>query len=531
MSNSFQCCLAGICKLVPVGWQSAAETGLPTLLVERSTQRLPAADYEGKGRRLVPSLSHTDLQLGDLYSMGEVKGQGSFGTVCRARSRLTHKDCVVKTMRKADMCPVLFRFAANEIAILSFCHHPNIVRLYHSFEDGIEVHCAMQSCLGGELEGIGMVSEMEALTLMQQVFCGIHYLHSVLKIAHRDMKLENTLLKYADCPIMENQVKIIDFGFAKHLDPLDPTFTEICGTPGYMAPEILQKGPYSEKCDIFSCGVMLYALLCGSCPFEVDEVASSLTSSLPSTFHGGRLSFQEPVWCTISGRVKLLLMQLCRANPDWRISAEAALEAIKDCCSPIPEKTHPAIMDKVDLLANNFPELLQELYQVLEQPLQCLREEALQLVAYHIEDEEVDEERRLFQMLDSNRNGELCEGECAELWQRLGVTCEDKRRNLFQRMDMDGTGSVSYTEFLSRALEVRERACSSQAAIIAAFSTFDVDNNGKISLDELKCVLQKKGISKADCQSIIDFLDVNKDGELDLYEFRQILELAFGHHQ
>jgi len=481
----------------------------PTLLGTRP--KLPVATYKGEGRRLAQSLA--DVQLQDFYATGELKGSGSYGTVRLARARLTDKECVVKTMIKAELPPELYRFVSNELTILSFCDHPNIVRLYHTLEDDTHVHCAMESCMGGELESIGIISEAEAFTLMNQVFRGVHYLHSVLHIAHRDMKLENVLLKYADRPFMENQVKIIDFGFAEHVKPDTAPFTDICGTPGYIAPEVLE-GSYGEKCDIFSCGVMLYVLLCGCCPFEVDPAASTLADAMPSDFHRGRLSFREPHWRTISGKSKLLLMQLCRADPRWRISSQQAMKTCGSMCSQVPEHK---VLEEVSSMESMAQELLEE------KPADYLRQEALMLVAYHLEDQEVDKERRLFQALDQDANGCLSEDECSAFWHRLGI-CDSKHRELFHKMDVDGTGLVSYTEFLSRAIQVQPRACCSREALLAAFCFFDADNSGKISLEELKCILQRQPqITSQDCQSILDQFDVNEDGGLDLDEFRKVL--------
>jgi len=146
------CCCSGLWQIVQEHLTGAVNSSrvrgfqenAPTLLGTRP--KLPVATYKGEGRRLAQSLA--DVQLQDFYATGELKGSGSYGTVRLARARLTDKECVVKTMTKAELPPELYRFVSNELTILSFCDHPNIVRLYHTLEDDSHVHCAMESCTG-----------------------------------------------------------------------------------------------------------------------------------------------------------------------------------------------------------------------------------------------------------------------------------------------------------------------------------------------------------------------------------------------
>lgn len=150
--------------------------------------------------------------------------------------------------------------------------HPNIIKLYETFEDSRNIYLVMEICEGGELfDRIidkGQFSETEARVIFTQMIQAINYCHSN-GIAHRDLKPENFLFltKAEDSPI-----KVIDFGLSKHFDEKGghSAMTTRAGTPYYISPEVLS-GNYDESCDIWSSGVILYILLSGVPPFGGDS--------------------------------------------------------------------------------------------------------------------------------------------------------------------------------------------------------------------------------------------------------------------
>eukprot|EP00829_Urostomides_striatus_P004140 TRINITY_DN14472_c0_g2_i1.p1 TRINITY_DN14472_c0_g2~~TRINITY_DN14472_c0_g2_i1.p1 ORF type:complete len:182 (+),score=24.71 TRINITY_DN14472_c0_g2_i1:39-548(+) len=144
----------------------------------------------------------------------------------------------------------------SEINILKILDHPNIVRLFEVFQDSKRFYLVTELCTGGELfDKLGQqkaYTEKEAACIMKQLLSAVVYCHSK-KVVHRDLKPENLLMESAT---KNARLKVIDFGTSQMFDTNKKMTTKI-GTPLYIAPEVLQKS-YTEKCDIWSCGVILY---------------------------------------------------------------------------------------------------------------------------------------------------------------------------------------------------------------------------------------------------------------------------------
>merc|ERR1719334_1449185 len=151
--------------------------------------------------------------------------------------------------------------------------HPNIIKLFETFEDHRNIYLVMELCSGGELFdriiATGHFSEKEAAVLMQQIIRAVYYMHEN-SICHRDLKPENFLFMTKD-PIESNYLKIIDFGLSCKFSP-DKVMETKAGTPYYVAPQVLS-GKYDHQSDIWSCGVIMYVLLCGYPPFFGDTDA------------------------------------------------------------------------------------------------------------------------------------------------------------------------------------------------------------------------------------------------------------------
>ena len=143
--------------------------------------------------------------------------------------------------------------------------HPNIIKIVGVMETSRAYHIITELCTGGELfdriVSRKHLSEALAASYLRQILSAVAYCHD-RGIVHRDLKPENLLLEN---PSDEAQLKVIDFGTSCRVHP-GLSFSTVTGTPYYIAPEILQ-GKYTEKCDIWSCGVILFILLCGSPPF------------------------------------------------------------------------------------------------------------------------------------------------------------------------------------------------------------------------------------------------------------------------
>ena len=202
--------------------------------------------------------------IGDYIFQGDL-GKGAFSCVKLAKHAETNFFYAVKIIDKKRIdSPALKKKFESEVRILQQLNHPNIVELYDLLSDNEKIYVVMEFCGGGELfEYIldrGHLTEAEARPLMREILQGLQYVHS-FGIAHRDLKPENLL--FGD----DGEVKISDFGFSRFVDDRGMAQTP-CGSPCYASPEVLSGKPYdARKSDIWSAGVVCYAMLTGKLPW------------------------------------------------------------------------------------------------------------------------------------------------------------------------------------------------------------------------------------------------------------------------
>lgn len=199
-------------------------------------------------------------------------------------------------------------------------NHPNIVKLYEVIRDGRFLYLAMELCYGGDLldyvNEAGSVDEKDAAKYMQQLLSAAHYLHSS-NLVHRDIKLENVLLT-SDAE--DATIKLIDFGHSRRYKLGDgPTMRTKVGTAGCNAPEVLSAA-YDEKCDIWSCGVAGFAMLCGVEPF-----GAATDGERARKVRAGNFKFPEED-IDISDDAKEIVTRMLIMNPKARPSAKALLQ-------------------------------------------------------------------------------------------------------------------------------------------------------------------------------------------------------------
>ena len=208
----------------------------------------------------------------------------------------------------------------NEIDILTNVDHPNIVKLYDVFEDHRSYMLVMELMTGGELFDNLLekeqYSEKEAADTIRPIIDAINYCHS-LNIIHRDIKPENLLFSCKDPS--SRTIKVSDFGLARFISN-ETLATTTCGTPGYVAPEILEQRPYGVECDFWSIGVVLYILLSGFPPFY-DEDNTILFEKIKT----GSYDFPSPTWDYISDEAKNIIKNLLIVNPSKRWTCEELL--------------------------------------------------------------------------------------------------------------------------------------------------------------------------------------------------------------
>jgi calcium/calmodulin-dependent protein kinase I len=270
----------------------------------------------------------------------EILGSGYFATVKVGIDKKTGERVAVKIIdkRKVEESPQLLE---NEITIMKKIRHPNIVALKAVFDAPDSLIIIMELMQGGELyEKIvekKHFSEKDASLLMRQIFDALAYLHSI-GVVHRDLKLENMLLAKKD----GLEMKLADFGLSKLYS--GQALQTACGTPFYVAPDILMGTGYGNGVDMWACGVLLYILLSGRLPFHADNDADLFRLIME-----GKLVFKSPQFDSVSKDAVDLIKHLLVVDPEKRYTAKQALEHpfVTNWETIDPKPLHPSIYDKL----------------------------------------------------------------------------------------------------------------------------------------------------------------------------------------
>ena len=442
------------------------------------------------------------------YIMGKTLGKGAFGTVRLCVHKATKQTRACKILKKANQD---MQALYEEVEILSKLSHPNIMQIYEVFNDKTNFYIVSEFCQGGELfDAIskkGSFSENEAARIMKQVLSAICYSHQN-NIVHRDLKPENILL---DDKGSDLTIKIIDWGCAKSFKK-NEKMTNADGTPYYIAPEVLE-GNYDEKCDVWSCGVILYIMLCGYPPFNGETDDDILVA-----VKKGKFDFPKEEWSSVSKEAIDLIKGMLTYEPNKRLSA-------LDCMTQSWFIKNKGKNTSDKKMAKN----------VLGNMKKFKRDRKLEqatigfIVNQLISKEERKELVKQFQEWDTNGDGVLSRDEIIEGYRKTyGAVDENEIDNMMLSIDLDGNGVIDYNEFLSCAFN-RDKIMSKDNLELT-FKAFDSDGSGKISVDELMTIFTKgdKGHANREVfEKMVKEADENGDGEISFQEFKTIMAKFF----
>lgn len=356
-----------------------------------------------------------------------------------------------------------------EFQLLRNLDHPHILRIYDLYKDQRYIYMITELCEGGDIfsmiQKADNFNEKIASRIMKQVMNAVLYCHSN-GIVHRDIKSDNILFLENN---IDSPIKLIDFGislkFEKNTKLKDKT-----GTVLYIAPEVLQ-GSYDEKCDIWSCGVLMYMMLSGVPPFY-----GATRKEVMQKISKGKFSFKSKVWSIISKEAKELIEKMLTLNPEKRPSAREVLNHpwfIKDQSVKINTAQYLENMSRYEVekcFIKNQSQLVQAIMTFI-----------MTNVVTHDETKEL---QNLFAKLDTDKDGKLSQQELysgrqisdsgfKQVYPHLDDDAINEQvANIIRNADGNHSGLVDYTEYL--IISMQKEKLLSKDKLTKAFNAFDL---------------------------------------------------------
>ncbi|XP_015055554.1 calcium-dependent protein kinase 20-like [Solanum pennellii] len=442
--------------------------------------------------------------LKDIYTLGRKLGQGQFGTTFLCVDKAQPKEFACKSIAKRKLTTEEdVEDVRREIQIMHhLAGHPSVVQIVGAYEDAVAVHVVMELCAGGELfDRIikrGHYSEKKAAELARVIVGVVEACHS-LGVMHRDLKPENFLFVNEK---EESSLKTIDFGLSVFFKPGE-TFTDVVGSPYYVAPEVLRKR-YGPECDIWSAGVIIYILLSGVPPFW-DETEQGIFEQIVK----GELDLVSEPWPAISESAKDLVRKMLVREPKKRLTAHEVL-------------CHPWV--RVGGVAPDKPldsAVLSRLNQF--SAMNKLKKIAIRVIAENLSGEEIAGLKQMFKMIDADNSGHITLEELKKGLEKVGSKLKDSEINsLMQAADMDNSGTIDYGEFIAAMLHLNK--VQKEDHMYAAFSYFDQDGSGYITQEELQKACEKFGLSNIPMEELMREVDQDNDGRIDYNEFVAMMQ-------
>ena len=444
-------------------------------------------------------------------------GEGSFASVYRVQNKFTDVICAMKVINKAFSCTIEDENEIlNEINILRTMDHPGILKIFEFYSSKQNYSIVTELCPGGELfQQIidkGPFTEKYSAYVMYQIFSAVNYCHK-MHIVHRDLKPENILIVAKDREGLPT-IKICDFGTSKMFEK-GAVQRKLVGSSYYIAPEVLKKH-YNEKCDVWSCGVIMYILLSARPPFGGED-----DNEIMERVASGKYDLESPPFNKLSKSSIDLIKRLLTMDPEQRISAEQALN-------------HPWFKEfKSQEIYNriNDSDTIKTLVENLKKykRTSIIQETALAYLVHHFPQiKDVVNSCKLFNQIDKSGDGKISK---AELLRGLSEryksdTLESDVEEIYKNLDMDNNGYIGYEEFVRAA--VSKEYFVRDNVLRFAFRYFDKDGSGEITFDEIEALFSQSISDKSKVHetlvNIIKEVDKNNDGKINFDEFSKVMK-------
>lgn len=462
-------------------------------------------------------ISQNENFLAKEYDIIKIIGKGAFGKVYKVFHKKTKQFRAMKTVKKDSInyqddehCFL------KEIEVLRLLDHPNILKIFEFYTDDLNYYVMTELIEGGDLYDeiykMKSIGEKDAALIMMQLLSAVGYMHSK-NIVHRDIKPENILLE--NICMDEIMIKLIDFGNSNYFDKTTHLSLKV-GTPYYIAPEILKKD-YNHKCDIWSCGVIMYLLLTGGPPFDgPDEQA------IIHRVKSGQYSYSSDEH--ISTEAKDLIDKMLTYDYNQRISADEALNHvwIKNYSNIEREKMLHYINEESH---SDFKKPFENLKKFSAR--QKLQQATLAFLFHQLSTTEMIKDLKfIFRQIDENGDGILSYDEIKKGFKTYYIDeniAEKELDEIIKNIDLDKNEFIEYEEFLRSAVNPEMLLTDKNLAL--AFSAFDKDGSGVLSLDEIKNALgilhNQEGSNVI--KNIMKEIDTNGDGNISFSEFKQLM--------
>ena len=440
-------------------------------------------------------------------------GSGSFATVKLVRNNSTKMIRAMKIIQKKNNSSGESDLdILNEINILKQIDHPNVVKIFEFYNSKDAYYLITEYCEGGELFNIisqkKKLTEIQCAYIMYQVLSAIKYCHK-MKIMHRDLKPENILIYKHDKTKDYYDVKICDFGTSQ-IFKRGEWQSQPCGSVYYVAPEVLQK-KYNSKCDLWSCGVIMFMLLSNKAPFggRTDrDIIKNVTSGVYN------VNFLK----NCSQITLDLIAKLLEKDYKKRINADSAMNHqfftqfhIKNLLNEIKDEA------VINILINNLKN-----YKCQS----IIQETALAYLVHNYPDlDDVVNACKLFNQIDVNGDGKITSQILYQGVSKYVHTSTLKKDilDIFENLDRDHNNYIGYEEFIRAAVD--KRIFLEEDVIKFAFKYLGNDTN-EITYESISSIF--KGHIKKDLEEslkkILEEVDENKDGKITYSQFRKLME-------
>ena len=439
-------------------------------------------------------------------------GSGSFATVYLVKHNTTGSVRAMKEIKKIsnegeedNELEII-----NEINILMKMDHPNIVKIFGFYITSHYYYLITEYCEGGSLFDLiinnnGPFPEIQASYIMHQIFSVVNYCHK-MKIIHRDLKPENILINKNENNFV--QIKVCDFGTSLMFNRGEVQ-DELVGSIYYIAPEVLKK-KYNSKCDLWSCGVIMYILLTGVPPFGGSNNRIIVEKILKHDYDKTLLNKR----CKAC---KELISLLLERNIGKRIRAD---EALKHKWFQIYKSKEIRVEVDPKVIENCIINLKK--YKKSSE----IQEVALLYLVHNNPDlKEVDDACKIFGLIDKNGNGKINK---EELFNGLSdIYQSDKLQQdvdeIFKNLDVNNDLYLETEEFVRAAID--KSIFLTEKSLKFAFNFFDKTNKGEITVNDLINILSGDDVSKEEMERVREMVGkISPDEKIRFEEFCEIMK-------